>query len=116
MQIEWFKPETTSNSSDSSALGNTLTFFWTKHADHNGGYMLSTQKIIDGSWTHITKRFHTDDGVYTRTGGGGFHNLTQTIYPNIPYYVWGWNDGTNPYMKIINNPNFCVGCTIPGIY
>ncbi len=116
LQLEWFKPETTSNSSDSSLLGNTLTFLWTKNASHNGGYMLSTQKIIDGSWTHITKRFHTDDGVYTRTGGGGFRNLTQTIYPNIPYYVWGWNDGTNPYMKIINNPDFCVGCTIAGIY
>lgn len=116
LQIEWFKPETTSNSSDSSSLGNVLTFFWTKEADHNGGYMLSTQKIIEGSYTHITKRFHTDDGWYPRTGGGGFNNLEQNIYPNIPYKVWGWNDGTNPYMKIMNNPNFCHGCTIPGIY
>ena len=97
-------------------MGNVLTFLWTKEADHNGGYMLSTQKIIEGSYTHITKRFHTDDGWYTRTGGGGFRNLEQNIYPNIPYKVWGWNDGTNPYMKIINNPNFCHGCTIPGIY
>ena len=117
LQIEWFKPETTSNSSDSSSLGNSLDFLWTAEGGLQTGFILSTQKIIEGSWTHINKRFHYDDwnadSPSKKITGGGvnskFSIMNRNIYPNIPYKVWGDNGGSgSPTVKIINHPKSMI--------
>ena len=117
LQLEWFKPETTSNLSDSSSLGNSLDFLWTGEGGQATGFIFSTQKIIDGSWTHINKRFHYDDWIADSpskriTGGGSnskFSIMNRNIYPNIPYKVWGDNGGSgSPTMKIVNNPQWML--------
>ena len=92
----------------------SLEFFISQESNHNTGFLIQTQKVVNNTWSlNIPAQFVRDDCTSGPANGFKFTNKSVSVYPNTPYYVWAWSEGsshqaTDPKVKIITAPGGSV--------